>query len=178
MTKRLFVKLQTPSVELPISATDASGASDKMIVGFRREDPKTASRLLDTYSKLTGDYLRLLLGQPLEGDVTEEDSETVEYSRESIEEKEGEISSLIASSIIYIKGASLAEVDDDGKETKLTIQDTRKAQPKEDFWEDEASCLAALLDMYLAAPPWKSSLSSGYQKTLLNIDTSGAKRKN
>lgn len=179
MSKKLYVKLQTPTIELPITATDPSGASDKITVGFRREDPKVANRILDNYSEIADKYLRMLYGQPLDEKPTEDNLETVDYSKEAIGEVEQEIANLIFKSVIYIKGAKIAEIDDDtGEVTHVTINDTRKAKPNEGFWEDADGCLVALLDMYLSASPWKASFSSAYQKTLVNIDTSEAKRKN
>lgn len=38
MTKKLFVKLQTPSIELKVKATDASGTTSEVLVGFKRYD--------------------------------------------------------------------------------------------------------------------------------------------
>lgn len=38
MAKKLFVKLQTPSIELKVKATDASGSVSEILVGFKRYD--------------------------------------------------------------------------------------------------------------------------------------------
>lgn len=38
MAKKLFVKLQTPSIELKVKATDASGTTSEVLVGFKRYD--------------------------------------------------------------------------------------------------------------------------------------------
>jgi hypothetical protein len=38
MAKKLFVKLQTPSIELKVKATDASSATSEILVGFKRYD--------------------------------------------------------------------------------------------------------------------------------------------
>jgi len=36
MTKQFYIKLQTPTVELPVTATDASGKTETIQVGFKR----------------------------------------------------------------------------------------------------------------------------------------------
>ena len=179
MSKKLYVKLQTPSIELDVTATDSSGEKDKIKVGFKRPEPKAANILLDKYSKLSETYVKYLFGQPLDEKATEENRYTVDHSPEDIEEVSQAMSDMVADSIVYIKGAKVLEVDNEsGASDYVTIPDTRKAKPNEDFWEDAEGCLDALLGMFLAATPWKSSLSSAYQKTLINIDTSEAKRKN
>lgn len=179
MSKKLYVKLQTPTIELGVTAKDSSGLVDKLTVGFKRPERKVADALYEQFADLSDIYVKQLLGQPLGEKGTKENQFTVEYT---LEEKEGiteQISAMILNSIVYLKEAKVLVVDDEkGSESYLTIPDTRKAKPNEDFWEDKAGCLAALLDMYLDASPWRSSLTSAYQKSLLNVDTSEAKRKN
>lgn len=179
MAKQLYVKLQTPSIELPVKAKDPSGLKDSIIVGFKREDQKKSSTTLDTFSKLSDTYLRMLLGQPLEGEATEANKNTEEYSQEEQDAAVDAISSIISSNILYIKQANLVLEDDvTGVETTLIIPDTRKAKPNEDLWETPSECLAALLDMYLSSAPWRSSLLTAFQKSLLNIDYEDEKLKN
>ena len=36
MAKKLFIKLQTPTIEMEVTAKDASGKEDKILVGFKR----------------------------------------------------------------------------------------------------------------------------------------------
>lgn len=38
MAKKLYVKLQTPTIEMPITAIDAAGVETTMFVGFKRYD--------------------------------------------------------------------------------------------------------------------------------------------
>jgi hypothetical protein len=38
MAKQLYIKLQTPTVELPVKATDVSGVTQEILVGFKRYD--------------------------------------------------------------------------------------------------------------------------------------------
>ena len=40
MALQLYVKLQTPTIELQVKAKDASGSKDTFIVGFKRYDLK------------------------------------------------------------------------------------------------------------------------------------------
>ena len=179
MSKKLYVKLQTPTIELSLTATDSSGTVDKLAVGFKRPERKVADALYEKFADLSDTYIKQLLGQPLDEKGTKENQFTVEHTLESKEEVTEQISSMIRDSIVYLKSAKVMTIDEE-KETEsvLTIPDTRKAKPNEDFWEDADECLAALLDMYLDAAPWRSSLTSAYQKSLLNVDTSEAKRKN
>ena len=179
MAKALYVKLQTPSIELPVKAVDPSGVKDSIQVGFVRAPQKESTLILKEFSELSSVYLRMLLGQPLDGKATEENKETEEYSELEIEGAVEAISKLLAANILYIKQAKLVIEDDvTGKDVDMIVPDTRKAKPNEDFWETPEECLAALLGMYLSAAPWRSSLLSSFQKALLNMDFEDGKLKN
>ena len=179
MTKKLYVKLQTPTIELNLTATDSSGMVDKLTVGFKRPERKIADVLYEKFADLSDTYIKQLLGQPLDEKGTKENQFSIGYSLEAKGEVTDQISAMIRDSIVYLKTAKVLVIDEEtDNESYLTVPDTRKAKPNEDFWESADECLAALLDMYLDASPWRSSLTSAYQKSLLNVDTSEAKRKN
>jgi len=179
MAKQLYVKLQTATIELPISAKDPSGAKDTIIVGFKRGDTKTTGAVLESFSKASDIYVRMLYGQPLEGKVTDEDKETEEYTSEEVEKAMDGISNIIKENIIYLKNASCVVVDSEasGKPIDLQVNDTRKAKPT-DFWANEEECLDALLELYLLAMPWKSAFSIAFNKALINMDTTEERTKN
>jgi hypothetical protein len=52
MAKQLFIKLQTPTVELPVKATDASGSTGEIQVGFKRYNLDELKTKFDNPTKL------------------------------------------------------------------------------------------------------------------------------
>jgi len=158
MAKQLFVKLQTPVIELTIKAKDSSGATDKIVVGFKRYKLEEAEKELTTFQEL--------LEQQIE-----------DMKDGSLASKE--IDAYIKSQVIYIKQAKLEIYDSENDKTiELVVPDTRKAKPNDDFWGTSDECLAALLDLYLSAAPWRSSLITALQKALLNVDYEAEQLKN
>ena len=179
MAKQLYVRLQTPTIELKVEAKDAAGLKDSILVGFNREDTKGSAETLENFSKVSDKYLRMLMSQPLEGEATEENKDTEEYSKEEIFEVEADITSILKDNIKYIKSATLELEDDEtGKSSSLSISDSRKAKPNEDLWGTPDECLVALLDLYLSSSPWRTSILSAFQKALMNIDFEDGKLKN
>jgi len=147
MTK-LYVKLQTPTVELAINAKDSSGAKDNIIVGFKRYEANESTTQLTSLGKL---FL-----EQSEKEVTEIDTTDLDI--------------FIKSQIVYIRQAHLLLIDEDDKKTALDVMDTRKAKPVADRWETPEECLDALLDLYLASAPWRSALNIGLRKALTNAE--------
>jgi len=158
MAKQLFVKLQTPSIELSIKAKDSSGAKDSIIIGFTRYPLKEAEKELKIFQELLEEQLEELKEGNLEPEA---------------------IDKFIKSKVLYIKQAKLEIHDNEtGKDIELIVPDTRKAKPNDDFWETTDECLAALLDLYLSASPWRSSIITAIQKALLNVDYEDGQLKN
>lgn len=54
MSKKLFVKLQAPSIELLVEAKDSSGEAAKMLVGFKRYEHKVSAEKLKEVENLSG----------------------------------------------------------------------------------------------------------------------------
>ena len=179
MAKKLYVKLQTPVTELVLNATDAAGVKDSLTVGFKRFTITEADAELKAFAEVNDLYIRMLMKQPRVGDIKEDAEGTEVYSPELIASTLAQLDTFIASSISYIKNASISGEDEEGKSTKLLITDTRSAKPLEDFWESSEECLSVLVGMYLDCTPWKSSLNAGYQKALINTEVDdGGKLKN
>lgn len=155
MALQLYVKLQTPTIELQVKAKDASGAKDSLTIGFKRYELK------ETEVKFKS------LQEILEDIQTENNlnSET--------------LNKFIKDEIVYLKAVKVETFDKEKEVTKeLSIQDTRTAKPVETLWETPDDCLAVLLDYYLASAPYRVSFISAMQKALLNNDYSDAEVKN
>ena len=155
MALQLYVKLQTPTIELQVKAKDASGSKDTFVVGFKRYDLK------ETEGKFTA------LQEILE-DVQNENNLNSDA-----------LNKFVKAEIVYMKAAKL-ELYDNIKDTikELSIPDTRTAKPVETLWETSDECLDVLLDLYLASAPYRVSLISAMQKALLNNDYSEGELKN
>ena len=155
MALQLYVKLQTPTIELQVKAKDASGSKDTFIVGFKRYDLKETE----------GKFISL---QDILEDVQNENNLNSDA-----------LNKFVKAEIVYMKAAKL-ELYDNIKDTtkELSVPDTRTAKPVETLWETSDECLAVLLDLYLASAPYRVSLISAMQKALLNNDYSEGELKN
>ena len=153
MTIQIAIKLQTPTIELPVKAKDASGAKDVITVGFKRYPIEEAQAKLDLLQDLL-------------------DSADKTKSLES-----NELDTFITNEIVYIKQIKL-ELDDNGKARELAIPDTRQAKPIADLWETGDECLSVLLKMYLSSAPYRLALILAGQKALLNNDYTQDELKN
>lgn len=154
MATKLYIKLQTPTIELLVKAKDVSGAKESMLVGFKRYETITAQEKLTTLQDLLAD------------------AQANNLNSSSLDK-------FIKEEIVYIKQAKLELYDEVSKATKdLLIQDTRTAKPNDGLWETSEQCLDVLLDLYLSSAPWRLSLILMGQKALLNNDYSEAEVKN
>lgn len=169
MSKQLFVKLQSPTIELQVKAEDSSDTKAVITVGFKRyELDKTNIKLLD---------LQTLLSNHLDLLTSKQDGESVDQS--DLDQTSKDVDNFIYEHVSYIKKAKLDMIDDStGEASELIVNDTRKAKPVEDFWENAEECLTALLDMYLASSPWRSSFIASLQAALLNANYNDGKLKN
>jgi hypothetical protein len=151
MTIKLFVKLQTPTIELKVSAKDASGATDALLVGFKRYE------LTESQEKLNK-LLELMKAKEDSTDISDVDT-------------------FIKDEIVYIKQSKLS-IEEDGKEKELTIPDTRTAKPVAGLWETGLEALDVLTSLYLASNPYRLALIIALQKALFNSDLSEGEAKN
>lgn len=155
MALQLYVKLQTPTIELPIKAKDAAGNRDSFFVGFKRYPLKEAKIVLDKLQELYNDY------------------------KDSPDEFATKLDSLIKKEVVYIKGIKLDTIDDTtGRVSELHIPDTRQAKPIETLWASPEECLDVLLDHLLECGPIRVSLNEAMTKALLNSDFEEDKVKN
>lgn len=155
--KKLFIKLQTPSTELKVTAKDAAGVTDTLLVGFKRYE------VLEAEAKLK-EFQEALKAQ-------------IDSAKDGAPDMAG-VDQFISDQVVYIKQAKLEEQDEDGSSSTITISDTRKAKPFGTFWENPEECLDALLSMYLSASPWRVPFVTGLQKALVNADFEEDKVKN
>lgn len=150
MALKVFVKLQTPTIELKVEAKDASGVKDSILVGFKRYEIK------QTEAKL----------------------KALQETLENIEDT-SKLEEAIKAEVVYIKQAKVTLFDEEKKtEKELLVQDTRTAKLVETLWENSDECLAVLLDLYLSSSPYRVSFMSGMQKALINSDFENAEAKN
>lgn len=149
---KLYVKLQSPTIELKVTAKDVSGAISSMLVGFKRYEAKEGDVKINELQEVLIDYAK--------EDTTSDD-----------------LDSFIKDEIVYLKKVEL-DLEDGDKVTTLHIPDTRRAKPNETFWGSSEECLSVLVDLFLASQPWKVSLMSSQQKALMNNDYGDALAKN
>jgi len=155
MAIKINIRLQSPTIELPIKAQDASGAKDSLVVGFKRYEITEAQNKLDKLQEILSE------------------------SQDAGSLNSTALDTFVKAEIVYIKQAKLELYDDETKTTKdLVIADTRTSKPNESLWVDADSCLDVLTSMYLSSAPWRLSLILAAQKALLNSDYSGAEVKN
>ncbi|GEM_PF-6855980 len=159
---KLYVQLQTPTIELPVSAGDKSNATANIKVGFKRYEIEDTQAKLEEYTA-----------------IAERQSEQLTAIRDNggklSDLDTSEMEEYIKKEVVYIKDCTLVMANDDGSPVKgkktLVINDTRTAQPVEGFWETGEECLAALLDMFLSSAPWKSPFTDALMDALVNTKT-------
>jgi hypothetical protein len=195
-SKKLYIALQSPSVEMKIkSEPDCSGKSATLTAIFLRHDVAEAekvrrrmadiqnrvftdavevagevNRLEDQYSYLVDEELAKLVetgkAKFLEGKTYMDSPEALRSARLT---QENDLRNLLRSQIIALKDVPLEIWDEDGKMTKLTVPDTRTAVDNEELWGAGTNCLNALLDVLLLSNPWSSSLARAQQNVLYNL---------
>lgn len=151
MAKKLFVKLQSPTIELVVKGTDASGKEASITIGCKRYN-------LDDLEKQ-----QKLLQEAVADDVLLD-----KYVKDNV------LYILNASVDIY-------DVNDNTDPVfveSIAVPDTRSVAPVEFFWADSKACLAALLDGYLSSIPWKNSFIEALTKAIINIDMTADRAKN
>lgn len=180
MSVKIFVKLQSPSVELKVQAQDCSGAKDSIVVGFKRydiiESKAKAERLQDLQTQL---YLNTMVELSEQYKLVNIDNETKASATPRISEKEAleSISQFIKDEILYIKDVNLT-IEDNGIAKELKIADTRSAKPNEPLWVLPEECLSVLVDSFLESAPYRGSLITAQQKALANVDIKDGEIKN
>jgi hypothetical protein len=153
MALQLFIKLQTPTIELPVRAKDAAGTKDSMLVGFKRYELTQSQEKLNTLQELL------------------KEAESANSLNSTL------LDSFIKDEIVYIKQAKL-DLADNGVSKELIVSDTRTVKPIADLWGTGEECLSVLLEMYLSSAPYRLALILATQKALLNNDYSEAEVKN
>lgn len=155
MAIQLYVKLQTPTIELQVKAKDASGTKDSITVGFKRYELKESEIKLKELTEIL------------------KDAES-ENNMNSLT-----ITNVIKNEVVYMKGVKVELFDSEKNTTKeLVVADTRTAKPVETLWETSDECLDVLLDLYLVSAPYRVSLLMSMQRALFNNDYSDAEVKN
>jgi hypothetical protein len=180
--KLLFIQLQTPSIELPIVAIDASGKKATIQVGFKRYTIEESDLKLQAMSELfksnsTTEIEKELIKLEQNTEFSEEEkiSKIVDLRNridEILNKKNKAIDEFIKNEILYIREAHLSAIDEEtGKESPFIVKDTR-TEKANDFWENSEECLEVLLSHYFNSSPWKNKIIEGFNKSLLNIEIS------
>ncbi|MCK9622888.1 MAG: hypothetical protein M0R47_20425 [Methylobacter sp.] len=66
MAKQFYIKLQSPFIEMPVEAEDASGKVSSLLVGFKRYPTKEVEVKLNSFKDLTEDqYVEYLKNEIL-----------------------------------------------------------------------------------------------------------------
>lgn len=151
MARQLFVKLQTPTIELPVQAKDSADSSASITVGFKRYTIQEAEGKLKEFMAA--------LDNPADDSYLR--GQIVYIKNASLEVYE-----------IDENGNASAEPIEE-----ILISDSRTPTPNE-FFQDASTCLNVLVDKYVNSVPWKNSLYEALQKALLNTDYKDAQIKN
>ena len=177
MAIKLHVKQVKPFKEISPTIDGKPLSSVKFGITVYESDKLDAIR--DQYTSVaSNDTLELTLAklQKLEdsGDKSTEEYYLERANLRAVLENETQnqrdkLDAFYKEQVLFIKGATLEYVDDNGNTKEVTITDTRNAQPIESLWEGPEECLAVLLDTYFGVPSIKDSLSSKIVETVLNL---------
>jgi hypothetical protein len=153
MALKLYVKLQTPTIELPIEAKDISGMKDSFKAGFKRY-PVTEAQ--DKIKELQDIWER----------KGSQDETVILFD------------SFLKGEIVYLKNVTVPTEDEKGNIKQITIQDTRTVKPLETLWETPEECLDVLLEAFLDCAPTRVSLQQALTSALINADYKEAEKGN
>jgi len=152
MTVSIKLKLQTPTIELPVKARNAAGASELFKMGFKLYDVEETRK---KFKELTDIQQR----------ITEDNPGTEELDK------------FVQSEVVYVKGLAI-DVIENGSERTINIADSRTAKPIETLWADEVECKDLLTSVALTSAPYRVAILQAMQKAFLNNDYSEEKTKN
>jgi hypothetical protein len=180
MATRIYVKLQKPTIEMVVKATDASGTSDRLVVGFKRYDNKEATLKLQELQKIQNElYAHAMKDLAEQYKHLGEDAPKSETPLLSKEQAELALKNFVCNEIVYLKDIqNLTLQDESGKEIELKVADTRTAKPNEPLWGTSEECLSVLVDLYFDSNPYRGSLIQAQQKALANVDLKDGEIKN
>lgn len=148
------LRLQAPSIELPVIARDASGATETIILGFKRYDVEDTRKKFKALSEI---HERITDDNP---DPTELDA----FVREEI---------------LYVKKANIEVTDNEtGATRNISVPDSRVVKPVEALWESSEECVSLLLSAYLTSAPYRVSILGALSKAFLNNDYAEGSAKN
>ena len=153
MAQKLFIKLQTPTLELTINAKDGGGTSASILAGFKRYPSEVGEAKLKEFQELLN-----------RGDDVGKNS----------------INTFLSNEIVYLKKVPIIVEDSEtGVSKEILVKDTRDAvKPNETLWDNPADCLVVLLEHFMESNPWRVSLIEGVLKSLTNMDFNSDKSKN
>lgn len=151
--KKIYVRLQEPTIELVVKGVDGSGKTAKTTVGFRRYDLDGSSEKLKEL-----DQIRQDIRDKSEGET---DSSKIDAS---------ELDKFIQDNVLYFLNESLITEDEQGRLGKLGIKDTRTVKPIEGFWETPEECKTFILEGYLNSAAWRFSFSESLTRALMNTE--------
>ena len=154
MAVQINLKLQTPTIELPVVAKDAAGNTESLKIGFKRYDVEQTRK---KFEELTSIYKR----------ITEDSPDTEE------------LDNFIRNEVVYIKGASISiSSSDSAIEKEITIADSRTVKAVDGLWSSNEECVDVLLRAYLNSAPYRAAINTAMSKALLNNDFKEASAKN
>jgi hypothetical protein len=144
MAKKLYLRLQSPVIELKISCRDGGGTQASFTVGFRRHGKVEAEDKLKAFQDL--------------------------FSSEGV--KTTQLDDFIKDDIMYVKDIDFdVEDTETGALSHVSVKDSRK-EKKGELWEDSDECLTTLKDMLFDSNPYATALYGAFPKALVNIDLS------
>lgn len=180
MATRIYVKLQKPTIEMVVKATDASGMSDRLVVAFKRYDSKEAKLKLEEMQKIQNElYAHAMKDLAEQYKHLGDSAPKADEPKVTKEKAEQDLKDFISSEIVYLKDIqNLTLQDESGKEIELKVADTRTAKPNEPLWGTPEECLSVLVDLYFDSNPYRGSLIEAQQKALANVDLKDGEIKN
>lgn len=151
MARKLYVRLQQPTIELTVVGIDGGGKKASVLTGFKRYKLTEASTKLKEL-----DSLRDEVTAQVDSGINDADLDT------------SKLDAFIQDNIQYFLNEELVTEDENGKIGKLKIKDTRLVTPEEDFWDTPEECKNVILAMYLDSLAWRMGFSSKLQDALVN----------
>jgi len=178
---KYFVALQTPTVELPVEATDARGNKAKIYVGFKRYDTDGMKAQFDRYTEINKEVqdlndrmldkyegYKIIDGVKVPSGEMLEAGEKIEPA--VLEEAQARLvkntNTFITENVVYVKGIELFDAKG---EPLLKIADTRTYDDKKVLTEEGfENALDFALSLYLPYNLWRNAFMSGVVKALIN----------
>lgn len=170
MKKKLYIQNTKPFIELMVKPEGSE--QEAVTFGFKvyglKDREKLSEELTEFLENFSEEVAALAATQTETfNDLSDVEKEnTINKALSFMAEQDKFNLAKAIDSILYIKGATVTVYDAENVLTSSKIEDTRTAQPLEDFWTTPEEALQVILESFLDDKGWKDAILLKHQEAL------------